>query len=68
VQSVKAFRRLLEFGIETTNAKPHENSLHPVNKPAGFANKTLPLPVGPLGIFFGQCWDRYGLAVITLAA
>ena len=55
-QSAEALRRLLQFRIETTNAKPHKRSLHPVNEPAALANEALALAVRPLGIFLCQRW------------
>src|SRR5689334_3336758 len=39
---------------EVTNAEPGQGALHAVYKPRAFLDQALALPIGPLGVLFGN--------------
>ena len=40
--------------FEVTNAEPGQRALHAVHKPGAFLDQALALPIGPLGVLFGN--------------
>src|SRR5258707_11171776 len=47
--------------FEVANAQPGEGPLHSVDDARAFPDQALALPIGPLGVLFGDCRDaRHG--------
>src|SRR6516165_6803438 len=51
-------RRVAQGQSEVTNAEPGQGALHAVHKPRAFLDQALALPIGPLGVLFGNRWQR----------
>src|SRR6516225_4774495 len=49
-------RRVAQGWSEVTNAEPGQRALHAVDKPRAFLDKALALPIGSLGVLFGNRW------------
>src|SRR5262250_419533 len=47
-------RRVAQGWSEVTNAEPSQRALHAVDKPRAFLDQALALPIGPLGVLFGN--------------
>src|SRR5215831_13828795 len=47
-------RRVAQGWSEVTNAEPGQAALHAVDKPRAFLDQALALPIGPLGVLFGN--------------
>src|SRR6516162_2523227 len=47
-------RRVAQGWSEVTNAEPRQGGLHGVHKPRAFLDQALALPIGPLGVLFGN--------------
>src|ERR1700756_1812343 len=47
-------RRVAQGWSEVTNAEPRQGALHAVHKPRAVLDQALALPIGPLGILFGN--------------
>src|SRR6201982_1410549 len=47
-------RRVAQGWSEVTNAEPGQGALHAVPKPRAFLAQALALPIGPLGVLFGN--------------
>src|SRR6516165_2250918 len=47
-------RRVAQGQSEVTNAEPGQGALHAVHKPRAFLDQALALPIGPLGVLFGN--------------
>src|SRR6202140_4554546 len=61
VQCCKTLRRLAQGWFEVANAQPGEGPLHSVDDARAFPDQALALPIGPLGVLFGNCRDaRHG--------
>src|SRR6516165_7882003 len=46
--------RVAQGWSEVTNAEPGQGALHAVHKPRAFLDQALALPIGPLGVLFGD--------------
>jgi hypothetical protein len=68
VQAFKSFGSLLQLGIEATDAEPGQCCFDSIDDPTLLSDEALALAVRPLGVFVIDRWDRYHLAMITLAA
>src|SRR6516165_9517811 len=51
-------RRVAQGQSEVTNAEPGQGALHAVDKPRAFLDQALALPIGPLGVLFGNSLAR----------
>src|SRR5271168_1047676 len=61
LQCCKTRRRLAQGWFEIANAQPGEGPLQSVDDARAFPDQALALPVGPLGVLFGNCRDaRHG--------
>src|SRR5947207_6386308 len=65
VQCCKTLRRLAQGWFEVANAQPGEGPLHSVDDARAFPDQALALPIGPLGVLFGNCRDARHRAVAT---
>src|SRR5215472_16389861 len=54
VEGCQTLRRLAQGWCEVTNAEPGQRALYAVHKPRAFLNQALALPIGPLGVLFGN--------------
>src|ERR1700757_4386633 len=54
VQGCQTFGRLAQGWFEIANAEPGQRALHAVRKPRAFLDQALALPIGPLGVLFGN--------------
>src|SRR6516165_11799672 len=48
--------RVAQGWSEVTNAEPRQGALHAVHKSRAFLDQALALPIGPLGVLFGNRW------------
>jgi hypothetical protein len=42
--------------FEVANAHPGQGGLYPVDNARAFPHQAFALPIGPLGVLFGNCW------------
>src|SRR6516225_9748880 len=61
-------RRVAQGQSEVTNAEPGQGALHAVDKPRAFLDQALALPIGPLGVLFGNRGHARHAAVAPFAA
>src|SRR6516165_6101125 len=59
--------RVAQGQSEVTNAEPGQGALHAVHKPRAFLDQALALPIGPLGVLFGNRWHARHAAVAPFA-
>src|SRR5215469_18475277 len=60
-------RRVAQGWSEVTNAEPGQGALHAVDKPGAFLDQALALPIGPLGVLFGNRWYAHHTAMAPFA-
>src|SRR6202007_1322891 len=60
-------RRVAQGWSEVTNAEPGQGALHAVDKPRAFLDQALALPIGPLGVLFGDRWHARHAAMAPFA-
>src|SRR6516165_3235666 len=48
--------RVAQGWSEVTNAEPRQGALHAVHKSRAVLDQALALPIGPLGVLFGNRW------------
>jgi len=60
-------RRLAQGWSEVTNAEPGQGALHAVHKPRAFPDQALALPIGPLGVLFGNRRYAHHAAMASFA-
>src|SRR5215470_12622483 len=56
-------RRVAQGWSEVTNAEPGQRALHAVDKPRAFLDQALALPIGSLGVLFGNRWHAHHAAM-----
>src|SRR6516162_439281 len=59
--------RVAQGWSEVTNAEPRQGALHAVHKPGAFLDQALALPIGPLGVLFGDRWHAHHAAMAPFA-
>src|SRR5438128_2049263 len=59
----KTLRRLAQGWFEVANAQPSQGGLYPVHNARAFPDQALALPVGPLGVLFGNRWHAHHAAM-----
>src|ERR1700746_2636476 len=59
--------RVAQGWSEVTNAEPGQRALHAVRKPRAFLDQALALPIGPLGVLFGNRWHARHAAMAPFA-
>src|SRR5215470_11987330 len=67
VQGCQTFGRLAQGWFEIANAQPGQRALHAVRKPRAFLDQALALPIGPLGVLFGNRWHTRHAAMAPFA-
>src|SRR6516225_7747309 len=60
-------RRVAQGWSEVTNAEPGQGALHAVDKPRAFLDQALSLPIGSLGVLFGNRWHARHAAMAPFA-
>src|ERR1700745_2284350 len=60
-------RRVAQGWSEVTNAEPGQGALHTVHKPRAVLDQALALPIGPLGVLFGNCRNAHHAAMAPFA-
>src|ERR1700741_509194 len=60
-------RRVAQGWSEVTNAEPGQGALHAVHKPRAVLDQALALPIGPLGVLFGNCRYAHHAAMAPFA-
>src|SRR5246127_4030406 len=60
-------RRVAQGWSEVTNAEPGQGALHAVDKPRAFLDQALALPMGPLGVLFGNRRHAHHAAMAPFA-
>src|SRR6476619_2625890 len=60
-------RRVAQGWSEVTNAEPRQGALHAVHKSRAFLDQALALPIGPLGVLFGNRWHARHAAMAAFA-
>src|SRR6516225_10438969 len=59
--------RVAQGWSEVTNAGPGQGALHAVHKPRAFLDQALSLPIGPLGVLFGNRRNAHHAAMAPFA-
>src|SRR6516164_9697002 len=60
-------RRVAQGWSEVTNAETGQGALHAVHKSRAFLDQALALPIGPLGVLFGNRRDARHAAMAPFA-
>src|SRR5215469_11881480 len=60
-------RRVAQGWSKVTNAEPGQAALHAVDKPRAFLDQALALPIGPLGVLFGDRRNAHHAAMAPFA-